>query len=110
MRLEHRTIFDEPTVKGREMAEEAIEALCQDFCNPKGHLSPRLINPNPNIVFAVSVNRNSMTDDMFLRKFVEKTARYSMAGAAENSIDTPAFVDALASLAPFDLATGQRDR
>lgn len=102
MSLKHRTIVDEPTAKGRAMVEEAIETLCQDFCGPNGRQSPTLVNPNPNIVFTVSVDPNSITDDIFLRRFVANSACHSMAGLAENTMDKPTLVNALASLAPSD--------
>lgn len=75
MRLTHRTITAGYTSACLTEAEAAIEALCRDFCDPAGALSPRLVNPNPNLVFTVGVNVNNKTDDIFLRSFLKHSAR-----------------------------------
>ncbi len=72
MQLEHRSIQDSSANLAE--AEEAIEKLCKEFCLPNGNLSPRRINPNPNLIFTVGVDRNSKTDSAFLSRFVKQTA------------------------------------
>lgn len=79
MQLIHRTITTGYTPAHLTEAEEAIEKLCRDFCDPSGPLSPLQVNPNPYDVFAVGVDVNNAIDDMFLRSFIKYSSRYAAA-------------------------------
>ncbi|KAK4153155.1 hypothetical protein C8A00DRAFT_34100 [Chaetomidium leptoderma] len=99
LQLVHHTIVRGHDSASRIEAQEAIEELCRQFCDPNGVLCPRRINPNPNLIFTVGVDLNSPTDDMFLCSFIKHNARSeSTAG-----LDTRRDSRAMSSVSGFNL-------
>jgi hypothetical protein len=88
MRLVHRTVAYGYTPASQIEVKDVIETLCQDLCDPDGLLSPRRVNPNPNLVFTVGVDPNSPTDDLFLCSFIRHSARSMGSIGAEREAST----------------------